>query len=90
MSKGNGNSAIKLFSNNMEGVVLPLNKEKIALLKVKHPVGKVASEGAKLHGPLPTAENIIFDVITDSMNLEVTKTAQGSFGPSGMDADDWR
>ena len=74
----------------MEGDVLPLNKEKIALLKVKHPVGKVASEDAKLHGPLPTVENIIFDVITDSMNLEVTKTAQGGSGPSGMDADDWR
>ena len=35
MSKGNVNSAIKLLSNSIEGGVLPLNKETIALLSSK-------------------------------------------------------
>ena len=62
MSKGNVNSVIKLLSNNMEGGVLPLNKKTIDLLKVKHLVGKAASEDTKLHDSLPAVENIIFDI----------------------------
>ena len=73
MSKGNVNSAIKLLSNNMEGGVLPLNKERTDLLKMKYPIEKAASEDTKLHGPLPTVENIIFDVIDDTMVLEAAK-----------------
>ena len=90
MSKGYVNSVIKRPSNNMEGSVLPLSKESIALLKVKHFLGKAASEDTKLHGPLPTVENIIFDVICNSVILEVAKITQGVSGPSGMDADGWR
>ena len=63
MSKGNVNSAIKLLSNNIEGGALLLNKETIDLLKVKHPVGEVASEDTKLQGPSPIVKNIIFDAI---------------------------
>ena len=65
MSKGNVKSVIKLLSNNTERGVLPLNKETIALLKVKHPVGKALGEATKLLGPLPTLENIVFDFIED-------------------------
>ena len=90
MSKGNVNSAIKLLSNNMEGCVLPSNKEASELLNVKHPTGKAASEDNKLHSPLPTVENITFDVINDSMISEAAKITQGGSGPSGMDADSWR
>ena len=90
MSKGNVNSAIKILSSNMEEGALPLNKATIALLKVKHHVGKAASEDTELHGPLPTVENIIFDVIDDSMVLEAEKITQGGSGPSGMDANGWR
>ena len=50
-SKGSGNLAIKLVSIDMEGTVLSLNKETIDLLKLKHPVGKAASEDTKLWGP---------------------------------------
>ena len=88
MSTGNVNSAIKLLLNNINGGVLPLNKETFALLKVKHPVGKAASEDFKLHGPLPTVDNIIFDVIEDSMVLEAVKITQRGSGPSGMDVND--
>ena len=60
LSKGNVNLAINLLSNNMEeGIVFPLNKESIALIKVKHPVRKAASEDGKLRDPLPTLEIII-------------------------------
>ena len=60
MSEGNTNSATKLLSNNMEGCVLSLIKEKLALLKKKQPVGKAASEDTKLHSPLPTVEKIFW------------------------------
>ena len=91
MSKGNVNLAIKLLSNNMEGGgLLPLNKKEIDLLKLKHPIGKAGSEDTKLYSPLPTVENIIFDVIDDSMVLEETKSTKGGSGPSGMDANRWR
>ena len=53
----------------MKGRALRLNKESIALLKVKYPVGKAASEETKLRGLLPTIKNIIVDVINDSMVL---------------------
>ena len=54
---------------------------------MKHPAGKAASEDTKLHGPSPTVENIIFDVIDNSMVLEVAKITRGGSGPSVMDAD---
>ena len=72
------------------GGVIPLHKETIALLKVKHPIQKAVSKNTKLPGLLPTIENIIFNIIDNSMVLEVTKITQGGSGPSGMDADGWR
>ena len=83
MSKGNENSAIKLLSNNMERCVLSLNKETIALLKVKHLVGKAATEYIKLHRPLPTVEYIILDVIHDSMVLKVAKLIKEALDNQG-------
>ena len=90
VSKGNLNSAIKLLSNNMEGGILPLNDQTIELLKVKHPEGRKAEEDVKLQGPLPTVENVIFDVIDDKMVYEAAKITRGGSGPSGLDADGWR
>ena len=90
MSKGNVNSVIKLLSNNMEGGVLPLNNKTIDLLKAKHLVGKAASEDTKLHDSLPNVENIIFDVIDNSMVLEAAKITRRGSEPSGMNADCWR
>ena len=51
---------------------------------------KTASEDNKLRGPLPTVENIIYDVIDDSMVLEAVKITERGCGPSWMDADGWR
>ena len=76
ISNRNVNSAIKLPSNNMKGRALRLNKESIALLKVKYPVGKAASEETKLRGLLPTIKNIIVDVINDSMFLDHQRWVQ--------------
>lgn len=90
VSKGNLNSAIKVLTNNMEGGILPLNDQTKELLKVKHPEGRKAQEHVKLQGPLPTVENVIFDVIDDSMVLEAAKIIRGGSGPSGLDADGWR
>ena len=89
-NKGNVISTIKLLSKNREGGVLLLNKETIDVLKMKHPTGKAVSGDNKLYGLLPTVENIIFNVINDSMVLEAAKITQGDSGPSGMDAESWR
>ena len=83
MSKGNVDLAIRLLSNSMEVGVLALNKETIDLLKVKHPVEKGGSEDTKLHGPLPTVENIISDVIDDSV-FSGDGENRGVSGPSGL------
>ena len=90
MSKGNVNSAIKLLSNNMSGGVLPLNDETIALLRTKHPEAREMHEDVILQGPIPTVENVIFDVIDEHMVYEAAKITRGGSGPSGMDADGWR
>ena len=74
----------------MEGGVLPLNNKTIDLLKAKHLVGKAASEDTKLHDSLPNVENIIFDVIDNSMVLEAAKITRRGSEPSGMNADCWR
>ena len=76
ISNRNVNSAIKLPSNNMKGRALRLNKESIALLKVRYPVGKAAREETKLRGLLPTIKNIIVDFINDSMVLDHQRWVQ--------------
>ena len=57
---------------------------------MKHPIRKAVSEDTELHNLLRTVENIIFDIINESMVLEVAKITQGGSGPSGMDGDGWR
>ena len=56
---------------------------------MKHPIRKAVSEDTELHDLLPTVENRIFDIINESMVLEVAKITQGGSGPSGMDGDGW-
>ena len=82
--------AIRLLSNSMEGGVLPLNKETIDLLKVKHPVEKAASEDTKLHGRLPTVKNIISDVIDDSVFSGDGENYSRSLWTIGIDTNGWR
>jgi len=74
----------------MEWGVLPLNDTTIELLKLKHPEGREATEDVVLQGLLPTVENVIFDVIDDTMVFEAAKITRGGSGPSRMDADSWR
>ena len=90
MSKGNVDLAIRLLSNSMEVGVLALNKETIDLLKVKHPVEKGASEDTKLHGRLPTVENIISDVIDDSVFSGDGENYSRSLWTIGIDTNGWR
>jgi len=48
MSKGNINGAIKLLTDNMQNVILPLDDKILNLLKQKHPDGKVPSDECTL------------------------------------------
>ena len=73
IGEANVNSTIKLLCNTMERGIPPLNIETIELLKLKYPEGREANEDAKLKGPLPTVENVIFDVINNSMVLVAMK-----------------
>lgn len=42
MKKGNINSAMKLFTDNMQNYVLPINEQTSKQLKQKHPQGSKA------------------------------------------------
>ena len=90
MQKGNVNGAIKLFTNNMQGGVLPLTNEVINLLRSKHPDSEAVSEESILQGPETTVQPIIFDAINDELVLKAAQFTKGGSGPSGNDADGWR
>ena len=91
MQKGNVNGAIKLLTNNMHGGgVLPLNEETINLLHLKHPKSQNPDEDFLLQGPEQTVEQIIFDVIDETMVMKAAQLTKGGSGPSGLDGDGWR
>ena len=48
MQKRSVNGALKVFTNNMSGGILPLTDETLQLLELKHPEAKVATQQAIL------------------------------------------
>ena len=48
MQKRSVNGALKVFTNNMSGGILPLTEETLQLLESKHPEAKVATQQAIL------------------------------------------
>ena len=51
MNKGNVKGALKLFTDNMHGGILPLNKETLELLVQKYPEPREPSPDRLIQGP---------------------------------------
>ena len=90
MKAGKLNAAIKLLSSNMEGGILPLSEETMALLKEKHPEPAEISLDAIIDKVPEEIHPIEFDGIDGESIRKATIKTKGGAGPSGMDADGWR
>ena len=74
----------------MQSGILPLNKETLNHLKLKHPETNEPSAEVLLDDVADEVHVIKFEAIDEeSMRQAALKTRVGS-GPSGLDFDDWR
>ena len=90
MQRGNVNRALRLLTNNMSNGVLPLSKETLQLLNLKHPAAQEAHHDLLLQGPVKLIHNIVYEDINESLVLKAVIKTKGGCGPSGFDADNWR
>ena len=90
MSKGNVNGALKLLTNNMSNGVLPLSKETLSLLKLKHPEPVQPSPETLLEGPIRPIHPVVYEDINENLVMRAATLTKGGSGPSGLDADGWR
>ena len=90
MKKGNVNSAMKLVTDNMKNGILPLTRQTLNQLQLKHPERKETSQEILLTDTPETIHPIKFESIdVEKIQKAAVKTRGGS-GPSGMDADGWK
>ena len=83
MQKGNVDSAIKLITNNIQNVVLPLTETTLKLLKQKHPKSAPSTEKVLLPDQPESIHQIKYkNITTDAVHKAVIKT-KGCSGPSG-------
>ena len=90
MQKENVNSAMKILTDNMKNSTVPLARQTLNELQLKHPERKEASQEI-----LPTVTpETIHPIEFESIDVEKIQKAavktQGGAEPSGMDADDWK
>ena len=52
--------------------------------------GREANENVILHGPRPTVNPIVYDIIDESLVLKAAQKTRKGSGPSGFDTDGWR
>ncbi len=102
MLQGKVKSALRLLSTSGRGHVLSLDEQvpdkggkdsftsvREALRK-KHPLGAVASSDVLLQDIPPETHTVIFDQLNGDMVRSAALHTQGSAGPSGLDASNWR
>ena len=65
MQKGNVNGAIKILTNNMQNGILPLNKETLNNLKLKHPKAKPAPDEILLNDLPEEVHPVKFEAIDE-------------------------
>jgi len=90
MQRGNVNEAIKILTNNMRNVVLPITDETLHKLRQKHPESKEPGDSALLTDEPTSVYPIKFEMIYAEMVRSATLKTKGSSGPSGLDGDGWR
>ena len=59
IQKGNVNGALKILTNRMSGVVLPLTDETLQLLELNYPDAKDTSQQVLLQGPTQKLHSIV-------------------------------
>ena len=90
MEKGNVNSAMKILTDNIKNGILPLKRQTLNQLQLKHPEGKEASQEILLTDTPETIHPIKFESIDVEKLQKATVKTQGGSGPSGIDADGWK
>ena len=99
ISHGKVKAALRLLSRGSRGGVLDLD-EIVAtpsssdsvrdILKQKHPVAQPASADALLKGAAAPTHDVIFECLDGPMIRSIALHSQGSAGPSGLDAANWK
>ena len=90
MKKGNVNSAMKILTDNVKNDILPLTRQTLNQLQLKHPEGKEVSQEILLTYTPDTIHPIKFESIDEEKIQKAAVKTQGGSGPSGMDADGWK
>ena len=90
MKAGKINQAIKLLTANMDGGILPLTEETMALLKEKHPEPSSMSDDADIDISQEEVYQVAFEGIDGDDVRKAAISTKGGAGPSGLDADGWR
>ena len=81
---------MKNLTNNMKNGILPLTRQTLNQLQLKHPEGKEASQEILLTDTPETIHPIKFESVDVEKIQKAAVKTQGRSGPSGMDADGWK
>ena len=85
MQKSNG--ALRLLTNNMGIGILPLSKETLPMLCLKHPEVEQAHHKAILQGPKRQIHSTVYEDTNEDLVKKAAIKAKGGCGPSELDAD---
>ena len=80
MQRGNVNRALRPLTNNMSNGVLPLSKETLQLLNLKHPAAQEAHHDSLLQVPVKLVHNIVYEDINESLVLKAVIKTKGGGG----------
>ena len=90
MKKGNINSAMKILTDNMKNSILPITRQTLNQLQLKHLERKEAFQKILLTDIPETIHPIKFENVDVEKIQKAAGKTQGGSGPSGMDADGWK
>ena len=81
---------MELLTYKTKNVILPLTKETLSQLKLKHQDNRDASDNILLNRPINGIHPIVFDVIHQEIVFRAGSNTKADLGQSGLEADDWR
>ena len=81
---------MELLTKKKKNVILPLTKETLSQLKLKHQDNRDASDNILLNRPINGIHPIVFDVIHQEIVFRAGSNTKADLGQSGLEADDWR
>ena len=81
---------MELLTYKTKNVILPLTKETLSQLKIKHQDNRDASDNILLNRPINGIHPIVFDIIHQEIVFRAGSNTKADLGQSGLEADDWR